>query len=190
MAAWNTSGRCEHGQRGEVAAEAPPADGDPIEVELGMLLGGELQRVDLIVEHGRRQIAVDGALPLGASARCAPTVDDHDRKALIGEPLRAEIGVVRMDDALRVRTAVRVEQHRQRRAEVAVGQQHRCGQLPRRPSSCIVTFGRTSGRSANEAMGTRPDVPVVEPGSSNDVERIDARRCRSTQCARRRSAVS
>ena len=58
----------------------------------------------------------------------APPVDDDDGEALVGEPLRGEVGVVRLHDARAVRTAVRVEQHGQRRAVVVVGEQHGGGQ--------------------------------------------------------------
>ena len=57
-------GPAQHGERGEVAAEAPAADGDPLEVEHGVLLGGAVQRR----RPGRRARA-----SRGRGGRPAPT---------------------------------------------------------------------------------------------------------------------
>ena len=88
-------GTAHHRQRGEIAAEAPAADRDPVEVER-VVLGRGMQRVDLIVEDRRRQIEMDRALPLAATPGRAASVDDDDGEALIGEPLRQS---VRLRDA-------------------------------------------------------------------------------------------
>ena len=111
-------GATQHGERREVAAEAPAADRDPREVELGMEHGGLTQRRDLVVEHAAREVAANGALERRAAARRAAPVGDDDREPLVGEPLRREEGVVAADHALCVRPAVRIEQHRQRRTVV------------------------------------------------------------------------
>ena len=55
------------------------------------------------------------------------------------------------------------------------GQQHRGRRAVVRRARASCTFGSTSGRSANDAMGTRPGAPVVEPGSSSDVGADDRR---------------
>ena len=107
-------GSAEHGQRREVAAETPAADGDSVEVEPGNSFGDSVQGVDLVVERRPGEISVDGSLPLAAAPGCAATVGDDDHESLVGEPLRGQVGVVRLRDAQRMRSAVRVEQHGQR----------------------------------------------------------------------------
>ena len=95
---------------------------------------------------------------------------------------------MRLDDALRVRSAVRVEQHRQRRAEVAVGQQHR----GREPCARRTRAGR---RWVGPAAARRSDVdrePVraqrwSSPAISSDVARMTAA-ARWRPCGRRRPA--
>ncbi len=87
-------GPAQHGERGEVAAEAPAADGDALEVEHAVLLGGVVQGGDLVVEDRGRQVVVDRPLPLAAAARRAATVGDDDGEPLVGEPLRGQVGVV------------------------------------------------------------------------------------------------
>ena len=97
---------------------------DPVEVEEPQFVGGLVQAVDLVLEHGVGEIAVDRAFVLGTTARCAAAVDDDDGEPLVGEPLRAEIRVVRLHDALGVRATVRIHEHRERRAVVIVRQHH------------------------------------------------------------------
>ena len=105
----------QHGERGEEAAEAPTPDGHPIEVEhAAEALRGRMQRSDLVVERGRGQIEMDGALPLGSSTRCSAPVGHHHGETLIGEPLSRGKGVRRTLDAQGVRAPVRVEQDRER----------------------------------------------------------------------------
>ncbi len=79
-----------------------------------MLGGCGLQCLHLVVEHRRRQVVEHGPFVLGPTTGCAAAVDDHHGEALVGEPLRGEVAVVRGQHPLRVRSAVRVEEHRQR----------------------------------------------------------------------------
>ena len=81
-------GSAQHGERGEVAAEAPSADGDAVEVETGHLFGDAVERVDLVVEGRSGEVAVHRSLPLAAAAGRAAAVGDDDGEALVGEPLR------------------------------------------------------------------------------------------------------
>ena len=57
-------GAAQHGQRGQVAAEAPAPDRHPVEVELGCCSAAAVQRLDLVLEHRRRR---------GRGGRPAPT---------------------------------------------------------------------------------------------------------------------
>ena len=66
-----------------------------------------MQRVDLVLEHRRRDIAADRPLPgRSAPGRAAP-VDDEHRESLIGEPLRFEERAGRSDHLLVSRSAIR-----------------------------------------------------------------------------------
>ena len=122
-AAWNTSGRRSTAS----AARKPPKLQPRMATRVrssGCSLGGVVQRGDLVVEHRRGEVEVHGALPRRpAPGGAAPVGDDHG-EALVGEPLRRQVGVVGLHDAGAVRSAVRVEQHRERRAVVVVGEQH------------------------------------------------------------------
>ena len=73
-----------------------------------------VQGLDLIVEHGRGQVSVDGAVPRRAASRRAPTVGDDDSEPLVGEPLRRQVGVVGAHDTRPVGAAVGVEEDRER----------------------------------------------------------------------------
>ncbi len=118
-------GSQQHGQGGEVPAEAPAADGDSVEVEASELGGCLLERVDLVLQRGCRQVLVDRPLPLGAAPRGPPAIDDDDGEAVVGEPLRNEVRQVRPQRSESVRSSVRIEQHGQRSAVVIVWQDHR-----------------------------------------------------------------
>ena len=62
------------------------------EVELGVQLGGgRASAVDLVVEHRRGEVEVDGPLPRRAAPGRAAPVDDDHREALVGEPLRRQV---------------------------------------------------------------------------------------------------
>ncbi len=80
-------GAAQDGERGEVAAEAPPSDGDAGQVDDRLDLSQRMQGLDLIVEDRTGQVAVHGSLPRRASTRRTPPIDHHDREALVGEPL-------------------------------------------------------------------------------------------------------
>ena len=147
-------GPAQHGERRQVAAEAPPADGDPAEVEHAVLLGGRLQRLDLVVEDGRGEVEVHGPLPRRPAARRAPPVGDDDGEALVGEPLRRQVGVVGLHGAQRVRPAVRVEQDGERCAVVVAGEQHG------RRQPALATERQPGARSAG-AAAWRSDVSSV-----------------------------
>ena len=105
-------GPAQHRERRQVAAEAPAADGDAGQVEPGVLRRQRQQAVDLVLEHGTGEVAVDRPLPLGTAAGRAAPVDHDDREPLVGEPLRGEVGGLRLHDPLGVRPAVRVERAR------------------------------------------------------------------------------
>ena len=56
-------GPAQDGERGQVAAEAPPADGDAAQVEPRILGGEREQAVDLVLQHRVGQVAVDRRAP-------------------------------------------------------------------------------------------------------------------------------
>ena len=116
-------GSTQHRKGGNVAAEAPPANGNAGEIEW-IVGGGSLQRSDLILEHDGCEIAMHRPLPLAAAPGSAAPIGDHDRETLIGKPLRGQVAALCVQHALRVRTGVRIQQYRQGRAVVPVGQQH------------------------------------------------------------------
>ena len=120
-----TVGSAQHGQGGQVAAEGPAADANAVEVH-SRVLGRELvEGRDLIVEDGLCQVTPHRVLEVGSLAGCASAIGDHYRKALIGEPLGHAVSGARLDDALSMRSAVWVEQDRQRCVAVgSVGQDH------------------------------------------------------------------
>ncbi len=123
----------EHGQRGQVATEAPPADRHAGEVELRVLLRRGVQGVDLVLEDRCGEVEVDGPLPGAAPARGAAAVGHDDGEALVGEPLRRVVGGAGGQHPLRVRAAVRIEQHGERggvRGPAVPGQEHRGGDRP------------------------------------------------------------
>ncbi len=58
-----------------------------------MLLGGGVERRDLVFEDRVGEVEVDGALPVVAPAGGAATVGNDHREALVGEPLRGGVAV-------------------------------------------------------------------------------------------------
>ena len=77
---------------------------------------------------------MDGPLPLAPPARCAAPVGDDHCEPLIGEPLGRGVRRPGRQDQLRVRPAVRIEEHRERGGVQAVRslrQQHRGRDRPR-----------------------------------------------------------
>ena len=124
----------QHRQRGQVPAERPAPDADPGQVQVGALLGGRLQRLDLVLQDRAGQVAGDRAVPLGPAAGGAAAVGDDDGEALLGEPLRAQVRGAGGQHALAVRAAVGVAQHRQlARAWLVPGRQQDRGPDPARP---------------------------------------------------------
>ena len=114
-------GRVEHvrppqyGERGEVAAEGPPLDRDPAQVELAREpVGDTREGVDLVLEHRSGQVVSDGPVPGGSPAGRASAVGDDHREALVGEPLVLQVGVAGRDHHPPLGPAVRAHQHRQR----------------------------------------------------------------------------
>ncbi len=97
-------------QRGQVSAEGPAPDRHLGQIEVAVAVCHGSQRVDLILQGRASQVTGHCAVPLGASPWCAPAVGHHDGEALIGEPLRGQVGVGRGQDPLGVRPAVRVHQ--------------------------------------------------------------------------------
>ena len=121
----------QHGQRREVAPEGPPADAHAGQVEVGPAGRERVQRVDLVVQHRPGEIAAHRTLERRAASRGAPAVDDDDGEALLGEPLAGQVRAARGDDALGVRAAVGVHEHRQRRPRlVPRREQQRGAQRP------------------------------------------------------------
>ena len=106
-------GAPEHRERGEVATERPPTDGDPVEVELGPVGGDRPERVDLVLEDRRGEIVVDGPLPLAPETRRAAAVDDDDGEALVGQPLGRQNELCERTTRWWWGPAVRVEQYRE-----------------------------------------------------------------------------
>ena len=103
----------QHGEGGEVAAEAPAADRHALQVEDAVLLGRPLKCLDLVLEDRRGE--VDGPLaPTPTRARRTPPVGDDDGEPLVGHPLCPDVGVVGAHDPPGVRTAIRVDEHRER----------------------------------------------------------------------------
>ena len=123
-----------------------------VEVEHVVLLGGAVEAVDLVVEHRRGQVVVDGALPRRAPPGRAPPVGDDDGEALVGEPLRGQVGVVRLHDARAVRTAVRVEQHRAAASRRGRGGAARRWPGARSPPNDSRTSARSDGVAACRAQ--------------------------------------
>ena len=128
-------GSTHHRERGEISAETPSANTDAREIEIGIVGGQRVERVHLIVEHGRGQIEMHTALPLGAECRCAATVGHDHGETLIGEPLRCAVRGVRVDHALRVRAAVRIHQHRQLRSRFVITGEEKRGRNTTRSAS-------------------------------------------------------
>ena len=142
-------GTPEHGQRREVPAERPAGDGHPSEVELAReLVGDTLQGVDLVLERLGGQVEVDAVVPGMAPAAGAASVGDDDGEALVGEPLRLEIGVVCGHHHPEVRAAVRRQQHRQRPVRPYVVAGHHDG-------------GAQLARAGPDQPGGRPQVRAV-----------------------------
>ena len=124
-------GAPEDGEPGEVSAEGPSSDRHPAEIELGVLFGRGVKRLDLILERGRGQVETHGFLPGQSPAGRPPAVGDEDGEPLIRQPLRDEVGRPGPHHALEVRSSVRVEQHGERSVRpLAVGEQERGPQPP------------------------------------------------------------
>ena len=77
-----------------------------------------MQRFDLVVNHRTGEVEVHLTFEARAEPGCSPAVGNEHDESLIGEPLRAGVRVAGGDDALGVRSAVRVEQHWQLRRAV------------------------------------------------------------------------
>ena len=78
----------EHAAR--KATEGPAADRDARQIELGMIGRHALERRDLILERGRREVAVHCPRPCHTAAWGSSPVGDDHGEPLIGEPLRLE----------------------------------------------------------------------------------------------------
>ena len=148
-----------------------------------MLRGHRVQRVDLVLQHRRGEVAVDGALELRAEPRGAPPVDDDHGETLVGEPLAGEVRVARGDHALGVRAAVGVHQHRQPGAGLVAGrQQQRGGQ------AAVARAAQRDPRDQAGRLGVRRhrgDRPARARPSSR--RRRRSRSCRATSSVPPRS---
>ncbi len=94
-------------------------------------LGSAVKAVDLVLQRSRGKIAVHVAFPLAPPSRGAAAIDDDHDEALIGEPLRRQVSCLRGDDALGMRSTVRVEQDGERGAAESVAvrrEQYRSGE--------------------------------------------------------------
>jgi len=101
------------GERKEPTARTSP-DGDPAEIKVAALLGGTLERRDLVGDDRREDVAVDLPFPLRSSARGPCAVGHQDGKAVVCEPLGLdEVPVARPSHALGRRTAVGAQEHRE-----------------------------------------------------------------------------
>ena len=112
-----------------------------------MPLGGGVQRGDLVFQHGIGQVVPDRAVPVRAAARGAAAVRHQDREALLGQPLRGVERALGGQHPLRMRAAVRVEQHRQpgRARPVPGRQQQGAADLLRAGREQIRLRGRQAG---------------------------------------------
>ena len=137
-----------------------------------MLGGGLLEGVHLVLEHGAGEVEVHRPLPVGAPARGAPAVGDDDGEALVGEPLRREVGEVRAHGAQGVGAAVGVEQHRQRRAVVVLGQHERGGEASHAVERGTRRVGERLGTAANDCSETPSRVSHDVVGSPSVAVRI------------------
>ena len=102
------------------------------------------------------QVAGHRALPLRAAAGRAPAVRDDHREPVLGEPLRGQVGGAGLQHPLRVRAAVRVEQHRQLPAPAGLvprREQHRRADLPRPGAE-----QHRPGRGQRRAFGVRGEL--------------------------------
>ena len=190
-------GPAQDGEGGQVAAERPAADGDLAEVEAVVGGGERLQGVDLVVEHRPGQVAVDRPLPRRPPPGRAPTVDDDDGEALVGQPLRREEGAPGPQHPLGVRPAVGVHQHRE-----GLGRCRRPTGAAPPPAAAAPRRRRTrrAGARAGSRRGTRRRARVRRPdgfrpgrrrGPSTRTRRrrLPRRRPRPRGCRRRRSAA-
>ena len=123
-------GSSQHGQGGQVAAERPAPDGHTTQVQPVVDRRQGLQGIDLVVEHGGRQVAVHSPLPFGSTPGCAPAVGDDHGEPLVGEPLRGQELPSGPLHPLGVRPAVGIQQHRQGRPVVPVRYQHGGPEVP------------------------------------------------------------
>ena len=165
----------QHGQRGEVAPERPPADAHAGQVELGTVGRERVQGVDLVVQHRPGEIAPHRALERRAASRRAPAVDDDDGEALLGEPLAGQVRAAGGDDALGVRAAVGVHEHRQRCPRLVPRRQQQRGAQRPLPGAVQGDPGRQPGRLGER--GDRPLDPARRPDGGDravGVERLPA----------------
>ena len=93
----------EHGEGGEVAAEAPPPDRHAVEVEDAVLLGGRLSASTWSSSTAVARSRWTARSQSDPAARRPPAVGDDDGEPLVGEPLRADVGVVGAHDPPGVR---------------------------------------------------------------------------------------
>ncbi len=105
-------GSLHHRHGGEVAAERPAVDPDPVEVELLVPLAQRLQATHLIGERQGDQVVLDGAMPVATAIRGASPVNRHHDVAVIGKPLGQPVAARIAADHDRGRAAVHVEDHR------------------------------------------------------------------------------
>ena len=155
-------GTPHHRERGEIATEAPAADRDTIEVER-IVLGGGVQRVDLIVEDRCRQVEVDGALPLAAPSRRAASVDDRRRRS----PDRRTTATARTGCATPARIA-RADRRTDRGAPAGETRRGRAAAARRSPgvdrrSGAATRWGRSAASSANDVRPGPPTTWVIDP---------------------------
>ena len=69
-----------------------------------------MERLDLVLEGGRGEVAADGSLPCQASPGRTPPIGHEHGETLVRQPLRGEERAPRSQHALRVWPSVRIEQ--------------------------------------------------------------------------------
>ena len=89
-----------------------------------MLGGQNLERVDLVVEYRRGEVAADLSLEGRTSPRRTAAVGDDHCESLVGEPLRRVEQPSGTLHSLGVRAAVGIQQHRQRGGAIMPGRKH------------------------------------------------------------------
>ena len=72
-----------------------------------------VERLHLVFERHRDQVAADRALPRAPASRRAPPVERHHDEPVVRDPLVEQVALARLEDHLGERAAVDVDDHRE-----------------------------------------------------------------------------